>query len=145
MPPCDGASHGAVYRAFLESLNDLILADVGQIGNRIADRAARAGRFRGLPRYAGSAGAGLIEVGLDGVIQVASFHRVPARRCANGRPGEFHQPFTLPDVSPDPGGWRRHSNPIRAESIPQRNVARLRELGIEGSKAEGRELMESAR
>ena len=75
----------------------------------------------------------VIEVGLDGVIQVASFH--PAYRFDDAPmddPANFtnRSPFPMFHLIREEGlaaALESHPSP---ESIPQRNVARLRELGI---------------
>lgn len=141
---CDGASHEAVYRAFLETLNDLILADPRQLETALLITPQGLDDFEVYLDMLYLLEQALVEVGLDGVIQVASFH--PAYRFDDAPmddPANFsnRSPFPMFHLIREEGLAAALESYPSPESIPQRNVARLRELGIEGIE----KLMESVR
>ena len=141
---CDGASREAIYRAFLESLNDLILADPRQIETALLIAPQGLDGFEEYLDTLDLLERAVIDVGLDGVIQVASFH--PAYRFDDAPMDDLanftnRSPFPMFHLIREEGLAAALESYPSPESIPQRNIARLRELGVAGIE----KLMESVR
>ncbi|MGB5638182.1 MAG: DUF1415 domain-containing protein [Sedimenticolaceae bacterium] len=132
---CDDTSLEDIYRSFLGALEALILADPQE------QETALLILSRGLPDFDGYLdGLAMLEqavedAGLGGVIQVASFH---PDYCFEGVSREDPANFT--NRSPLPmfhlireaglaAALESYPDP---EMIPERNVRRLRELGVRG-------------
>lgn len=135
---CDDAALEDIYRSFLAALEALIMADPQE------QETALLILTRGLPAFDDYLdGLAVLEqavedAGLDGVIQLASFH--PDYRFEGVAPDD---PANFTNRSPLPMFHLIREQGLAAalesypdpELIPQRNVQRLRELGVDGIRA----------
>ena len=132
---CDDTALEGIYRAFLGALEALVLADPQE------QETALLILSRGLPDFDDYLdGLAVLEqavddAGLDGVIQVASFH---PDYCFEGvsrdDPANFTNRSPLPmfHLIREEGLAAALESYPDPELIPERNVRRLRELGVRG-------------
>jgi hypothetical protein len=132
---CDAMSLDEIYIAFLETLHDLVLAEPQRKETALLIVTRGLQDFDAYLEALALMERAVIESGLDGVIQVASFH--PAYRF-DGAPTD--DPANYTNRSPLPmfhliredGLTAALGSLPRPDRIPQHNVRRLRELGADG-------------
>ena len=132
---CEGETHEAMYQAFLETLDGLLAADPQAVETSLLIAPRGLAAFEDYLDMVGLLEQALDEAGLEGVVQIASFH--PDYRFA-GAPAD--DPANHSNRSPLPMFHLIREDGLAAaleaypdpEGIPQRNVERLRALGLDG-------------
>jgi len=131
---CESETLEEIYEAFLFSLRDLVLADPEEQETALLILSRGLADFDDYIDALGVLEGALGDAGLEGVIQVASFH--PGYRF-RGTPAD--DPANYSNRSPFPmfhlireDGLAEALNTYREpEAIPERNVRVLRELGVD--------------
>lgn len=131
---CDEEGLDPIYRAGLQAVHDLVLADPAEQETALVILSRGLIDFDDYLDALGMLEEALSEAGLDGVIQVASFH--PAYRfdgVAADDPANFsnRSPYPMFHLIREEGLAAALDACSEPESIPERNVRVLRELGIE--------------
>ena len=135
---CEETSLEAVYAAFLKTLEEFVLADPQQCETALLILT------RGLPDFDDYLDAlavleqAVVDAGLEGVVQIASFH--PDYRFADvprDDPANFSNRSPLPmfHLLREEGLAAALESCPEPESIPDRNVRRLRQLGLQRIRA----------
>lgn len=132
---CDENTEEAVYQAFLLAADELINSDPAELETTLLVVPQGLTDFTDYLDTLAVIEEAVSEAGLDGILQVASFH---PDYCFDGAPAD--DPANYTNRSPYPmfhlireaglsAALESYPDP---ERIPQRNVERLHELGIEG-------------
>ncbi|MGD8956432.1 MAG: DUF1415 domain-containing protein [Chromatiaceae bacterium] len=141
---CEQTSAEAVYQCFLQTLQDFAIADAARHETALLIFTKGLADFADYLDLLALAEQALSEAGLTGVIQLASFH--PDYRFA-GAPAD--DPANFSNRSPYPMFHLIREDSLEAalasyghpERIPERNVRRLRRLGLEGIRALRRQVI----
>jgi hypothetical protein len=141
---CEESPAEAVYQCFLRTLEDFAMADAAQHETALLIITQGLADFAEYLDLLALAEQAVGEAGLTGVIQLASFH--PDYRFA-GVPADDPANFT--NRSPYPMFHLIREDSVEAalasyrhpERIPERNVRRLRALGLEGIRALQRQVV----
>jgi len=130
---CDSESLDVIYAAFLKTLKELVLADPGGQETALLILSRGLKDFGGYLDGLAAVEQAVADAGLDGVIQVASFH--PNYRF-HGAPADDpanysnRSPYPMFHLIREEGLAEALSHYREPEAIPDRNVRCLRELGI---------------
>jgi hypothetical protein len=132
---CEGETPETIYRAFLGTLEELLAADPQAVETVLLIVPRGLAAFADYLDLLGLLEQALAEAGLEGVVQIASFH--PDYRFAGAPPDD---PANHSNRSPLPMFHLIREDGLAAalaaypdpERIPQRNVERLRALGVAG-------------
>ena len=135
---CEETPAEAVYQCFLQTLEDFVVADAAQHETALLIITKGLADFAEYLDMLALAEQAVGEAGLTGVIQLASFH--PEDRFARARADD---PANFTNRSPYPTFHLIREDRLEAalasyrhpERIPERNVRRLRALGLEGIRA----------
>lgn len=135
---CDETGQEAIYRAFLGELDDFITSDPEQLETALFIPSRGLGDFEEYLDMLALFDEALLQAGLEGVVQLASFH--PDYRfegAAADDPANYtnRSPYPMFHLIREAGLEAALANYPHPEQIPERNISRLRELGIEGIKA----------
>jgi hypothetical protein len=134
-PVCDDTSLQNIYDAFLRALEALVLADPQEQETALLILSRGLSDFDDYLDALAVLEQAIEEAGLDGVIQLASFH--PDYRfegAGDDDPANFtnRSPYPMFHLIREDGLAAALESYPAPESIPQRNVRCLRELGIGG-------------
>jgi len=141
---CEETSAEAVYQCFLLTLEGFAMADAAQHETALLIVTRGLADFTEYLDLLALAEQAVSEAGLTGVIQLASFH---PDYCFAGVPADDPANFT--NRSPYPMFHLIREDGLEAalasyrdpERIPERNVRRLRALGLEGIRALQRQVV----
>ena len=141
---CEDTSAAAVYQCFLQTLEGFVMADAAQQETALLVVTEGLAGFSEYLDLLALAEQAVSEAGLSGVIQLASFH---PDYCFAGAPADDPANFT--NRSPYPMFHLIREDALEAalasyrhpERIPERNVQRLRALGLEGIRALHRQVV----
>lgn len=132
---CDGDSLEGVYEAFLQTLEALVLADPAECETALLIVGRGLSKFDDYLDALSVMEQAVLETGLEGVIQLASFHpdyrfqgvpEADPANCTN------RSPLPMFHLIREDGLAEALASYPDPESIPERNVRRLRKLGVEG-------------
>jgi hypothetical protein len=134
-PVCDDTSLQNIYDAFLRALEALVLADPQEQETALLILSRGLSDFDDYLDALAVLEQAIEEAGLQGVIQLASFH--PDYRfegAGDDDPANFtnRSPYPMFHLIREDGLAAALESYPEPESIPQRNVRCLRELGIGG-------------
>ena len=132
---CEATQTEGIYQAFLQVLDDLVQADPHAVETALLVVPDGLQRFDEYLDMLALLEAAIGEAGLDGVIQVASFH--PDYLFADAPaddPANFtnRSPYPMFHLIREDGLTAALEGYVQPERIPQRNVERLRQLGVDG-------------
>ncbi|MGB5253520.1 MAG: DUF1415 domain-containing protein [Sedimenticolaceae bacterium] len=141
---CEDKPAEAVYQCFLQTLEGFAMADAAQQETALLIVTEGLADFSEYLDLLALAEQAVSEAGLTGVIQLASFH---PDYCFAGAPADDPANFT--NRSPYPMFHLIREDGLEAalasyrhpERIPERNVQRLRALGLEGIRALQRQVV----
>ena len=132
---CDAGSLEGIYEAFLQTLEALVLADPAERETALLIVSRGLCEFDEYLDVLSLLEQAVVEAGLAGVIQLASFH--PGYRfegVPEADPANYSNRSPLPmfHLIREEGLAEALAAYPDPQLIPERNVRRLRELGIEG-------------
>lgn len=132
---CEETSADGIYRSFLAALEALIVADPQEQETALLILTGGLPDFNNYLDQLTTLERAVEDAGLDGVIQVASFH--PDYRFADtprDDPANFsnRSPFPMFHLIREDGLAAALESYPEPETIPDRNIRRLRELGVAG-------------
>ena len=131
---CDSASPEAIYTAFLKALGDLVLADPSEQETALLILSHGPADFGDYLDRLAEVEQAVVDAGLEGVIQVASFH--PEYRFRGAAPDDAanysnRSPFPMFHLIREEGLAEALTSFHDPEGIPERNIRRLREMGLD--------------
>ncbi len=132
---CDVDSVDGVYQAFLRTLEALALADPDECETALLIVSRGLAEFDEYLDVLSLLEQALVEAGFEGMIQLASFHPgyrfegVPADDPANY---SNRSPLPMFHLIREQGLAEALASFPDPQRIPERNIRRLRELGVEG-------------
>lgn len=135
---CDETEQEAIYRAFLGELDSFMQADPDRVETELF---ILSGGLRDFDDYLDMLAVfddALLQAGLEGVVQLASFHPdYHFEGAAEDDPANYtnRSPHPMFHLIREAGLEAALANYPNPEQIPERNIARLRELGVEGIRA----------
>jgi len=132
---CDADSLEGIYETFLHTLEALVLADPAERETALLIVSRGLSEFDDYLDVLSLLEQAVVEAGLEGVIQLASFH--PGYRfegVQEGDPANYSNRSPLPmfHLIREHGLAEALATYPDPERIPERNVRRLRELGVDG-------------
>ncbi len=135
---CDTASVEAIYRDFLGTLQTLVESDPDEQETALLIVTQGLDRFDDYLDALALFEHAIAEAGLEGIVQVASFHPDYCfAGAADDDPANFtnRSPFPMFHLIREDGLAAALESYPHPEQIPARNIARLRQLGLAGIRA----------
>lgn len=135
---CDETDHEAIYRAFLTELDGFLQADPQQVETDLFILSKGLADFNDYLDMLALLEDALAEAGLEGTIQLASFHPdYLFEGVDDDDPANYsnRSPYPMFHLIREAGLEAALASYPNPERIPERNMARLRELGEAGIKA----------
>lgn len=132
---CDADSPEGIYEAFLQALEALVLADPAECETALLIVSRGLSAFDDYLDVLSVLEQAVVEAGLEGVIQLASFHPGYCfEGVPEGDPANYTNRSPLPmfHLIREDGLAEALASYPDPEGIPERNVRHLRELGVEG-------------
>lgn len=135
---CDETEPDAIYRAFLIELDGFLQANPDQVATDLFILSKGLADFNDYLDMLGLLEDALAEAGLEGTIQLASFHPdYLFEGVGDDDPANFtnRSPYPMFHLIREEGLQAALASYPNPEQIPERNMARLRELGVAGIEA----------
>lgn len=132
---CEASDAPALLARLVEELTLLAAADEGEIETTLLIHPQVLGDFAGYNDFLGSAESAVAALGLEGVVQVASFH--PQYCFAGNRPGDIdnatnRSPYPMLHLLREAAVTRAVEAFADAATIFESNIATMRGLGVDG-------------
>jgi hypothetical protein len=132
---CEASSTAGIYSSFLDTLEALVLADPLEQETALLIVTHGLADFSDYLEQLTILEQAVADAGLSGMIQLASFH--PDYRFADAPPDDpanfsNRSPFPMFHLIREDGLAAALESYPEPERIPDRNIRRLRELGVEG-------------